>query len=76
MLQKWMIAGKHFVNEMELEDIALMKFCLIAFGTLVGLAIPKGTRKTAGFLVAVVFLTTWGTIMFRFIASLTRREHN
>lgn len=76
MLQKWMIAGKRFVNEMELEDIALMKFCLIAFGALVGLAVPKGTRKTAGLLASVVFLATWGTVMCRFLASLTRRERD
>lgn len=74
MLRKWAAAGKRFVNGMELEDIAIMKFCLIAFGALVGLALPKKAKRPSALLAAVVFLGTFGTILYRFFVSLTGRE--
>ncbi|NCB62141.1 MAG: hypothetical protein EOM52_00755 [Clostridia bacterium] len=74
MLKNLMTAAKRFVNEMELKDIAIMKICLIAFGVLTGLALPKRARRPSAFFAALIFLGTWGTMMFRFLASLTRTK--
>lgn len=76
MLKNIVTAGKRYVNEMELEDIAIFKLCLIAFGVLAGLALPARARRSSAIFAAFLFLGTCGAVMLRFLASLTRTKEN
>ena len=40
MLDKWLAAGRLAIKDMDLEDVAALKLCLMALGILIGLGIP------------------------------------
>ena len=44
-------------------DVALLKFCMLALGVLVGLAMPHRGRRLAKQICAEVFLMAWATLM-------------
>lgn len=72
MLTKLMTAGKCYIREMELEDVAALKFGLISLGTLIGLSLPKRSRKPSAVFATLIFLGTCIPLTYKFIASLTR----
>ncbi len=41
MVKKWIAAGRLMVRELDLEDVAALKLCLLSLGTLLGLAVPR-----------------------------------
>lgn len=71
MIHNLMSAGKRYVNDMELCDIAALKFCLMALGILIGIAIPKGARKPSALWAAVIFVGSFVALMGKFFAYLT-----
>ena len=47
MLDKWLAAGRLAIKDMDLEDVAALKLCLMALGILIGLGIPLKKRSAA-----------------------------
>ena len=49
MLEHILSAGKRYIKKMDLEDMAALKICLLATGTLAGLSVTgKAARRTVG----------------------------
>ena len=46
------------IRRWDWKDVALLKFCMLALGVLVGLAMPHRGRR-----LAKVFLMAWATLM-------------
>lgn len=74
MLKKWCAAGRLYMKDMDLEDMAALKVCLLAAGTLLGLGIGKKWKKPAAFFGSVLFVGTFIPLMTQFLAVLTRTE--
>ena len=52
------------------KDIAVLKFCLMALGVLMGLAIPARKKKPAAWAAALVCLATYVPLMGKFLPCL------
>lgn len=62
-----------YVRQLDWTGLALLKFCLCAFGVLIGLALPKRARKSAALLSFCVFIATCLPLMLKF-ASVVQKE--
>lgn len=51
------------IRQWDWKDVALLKFCMLALGILVGLALPHRGRRLAKQICAEVFVLTWATLM-------------
>lgn len=76
MLNKWLAAGRLMLKDMDLEDMAALKVCLLSLGVLGGIAIPGKGRKPAVLLSSFLFVGTWVPLMTKFFACLTNTEEN
>lgn len=54
------------------REIALLKVCLCAVGVLIGVALPPRRKKTAAWMAALAFATTYVPLMAGFLPFLTR----
>ena len=59
--------GNAFTEKSDWKDLALIKFCLCAIGVLIGLSIPKKTRKFATVIAVFVFLATYIPLMIKVV---------
>ena len=59
---------------MDLEDMAALKVCLLAMGTLLGLSVPFRWKKPAALLGSFLFVGTYLPLMVRLLECLTRTE--
>ncbi len=48
-----------FIQELHVADLAVLKFCLMALGILVGICLPRKTKRTFFFGSLMVFLITF-----------------
>ena len=55
MLKNWCAAGRLMLKDMDLEDMAALKVCLLAMGTLLGLSVPFRWKKPAALLAGGLF---------------------
>ena len=55
MLKNWCAAGRLMLKDMDLEDMAALKVCLLAMGTLLGLSVPFRWKKPAALLGSFLF---------------------
>ena len=55
------------------KDMALLKFCLVSLGVLIGLQIPKKRKKPAAWTAGVIFLCSYAAVMGKFISVILRR---
>ena len=63
-------AADRFLKASSWRDIAVLKFCLMALGVLMGLAIPARKKKPAAWAAALVFLATYVPLMGKFLPCL------
>ena len=63
-------AADRFLKASSWRDIAVLKFCLMALGILMGLAIPARKKKPAAWAAALVFLATYVPLMGKFLPCL------
>ena len=63
-------AADRFLKASSWRDIAVLKFCLMALGILMGLAIPARKKKPAAWAAALVFLATYIPLMVKFLPCL------
>lgn len=59
-------AADEYVAQSDWTTMAILKFCLIAFGVMAGVNIPKKHRKVALISSAMVFLATYIPLMTKF----------
>lgn len=74
MVKKWLAAGRLMVQDMELEDVAALKLCLLSLGVLLGLALPRRKRPTFALFSTIVFIGTYLPLMGKFLVSLVRTD--
>lgn len=55
-----------YIRQSDWRDLALIKFCLCAMGVLLGLAVPRRTRKLAAVLALFTFIGTYVPLMIKF----------
>lgn len=51
------------IRRWDWKNVALLKFCMLSLGVLVGLALPNRGRRLVKQICAEVFLLTWATLM-------------
>ena len=69
-MKKVFDAADRFLKASSWKDIAVLKFCLMALGVLMGLAIPARKKKPAAWAAALVFLATYVPLMGKFLPCL------
>ena len=74
MVKKWLTAGEQYLKEMDLEDMAVLKLCLLSMGTLVGLGIPLRGKKATAMLAGLLCMGTYVPLMSKFVELLSRAE--
>lgn len=74
MLNKFCAAGRLMMKDMDLEDMAALKVCLLSLGALGGMALPLKLKKPAAFFASTLFLGTYIPLMYKFVSSLTKAE--
>ena len=72
MLKQWMAAGRLMVRDLELEDVAALKLCLLSLGLLLGLAVPRRKKPGLALFSTLVFVGTYLPLMGKFLVSLFR----
>lgn len=63
-----------YIKNMDTTDISVLKFCLIAFGILVGLCVPKKSAKAVGIAAFIVFIITYIPIMADFLSGMSEQK--
>lgn len=61
-----------FMKESGWKDWALVKFCLLAVGVMLGLAAPKKAKKKVLFVAMAVFIATYIPLILKFIRILLK----
>ena len=51
------------IRRWDWKNVALLKFCMLSLGVLIGLALPNRGRRLARHVCAEVFLLAWATLM-------------
>ena len=67
--------AQRYIKGMSVRDMAALKFCLCAVGTMIGLAVPKKRKKPALIMAAGVFLVTYIPLMAKFLGGLAKEEY-
>lgn len=67
MIARLLRAGTRYVRDMDLADVAAMKFCLASMGILLGLGIPARMKRPVGWMAAILFLGTYIPLMSKFV---------
>lgn len=55
-----------YIHQSDWRDLALIKFCLMSIGVIMGLCIPKEKRKLALPIAGAVFALTYVPLMTKF----------
>ena len=72
MVKKWIAAGRLMVRELDLEDVAAWKLCLLSLGTLLGLAVPRKKKPAFALFSTLIFIGTCFRRMVKFRSALCR----
>lgn len=74
MVKKWLAAGRLMIRDMDLEDVAALKLCLLSLGILLGLAAPRRKKPAFALFSILVFIGTYFPLMVKFLGSLLQKE--
>lgn len=69
-MNKLFSMANRYIKTCDWKDMSLLKICLCALGTLIGLAIPARRKKLAGWLAALAFAATYIPLMKKFLTGL------
>lgn len=70
-MEKLFAAGRMYMKDMDLEDMAALKVCCISLGVLMGLGIPLRSRRAWGVMTSFLFLGTCIPLVSKFLFTLT-----
>lgn len=59
-------AADDYIRQADWRDLALIKFCLCSVGILIGLSIPKRSRKLVGVVAMLAFVGSYVPLMIKF----------
>ncbi len=74
-MEKLLHAGNRYLKEMDLEDMAALKLCLISLGTLMGIGVSQKMKKPVGLMAGLLFLGTYVPLMSRFTDLYSKAEY-
>lgn len=63
-----------YIKGMDTTDVSVLKFCLIALGILIGLAVPKKSAKAVGLIAFFVFVVTYIPLMTDFLSGMSKHK--
>lgn len=63
-------AGDRYLKDCTWKDISVLKFCLIALGVLLGIAVPARKKKASAWTASLVFVATYVPLMAKFLPYL------
>ena len=72
MFCKLIVCANQWMKESTWKDLALVKFCLCAVGSILGLTVLRKNKKAALAISVVVFIATWLPLMKRFFEVVCR----
>lgn len=74
-MKKLINCAEHFIMQSDWKDIAILKFCLLSIGILIGVSIPKKEKKAAVIAASTLFAVTYPPLMSKFLKLLIA-EHS
>ena len=63
-------AADRYLRDCTWKDISILKFCLIALGVLLGIAVPARRTRASAWAAALVFAATYVPLMGKFLPYL------
>ena len=73
-MKKLFDAANRYIESSDWKTIAVLKFCLISLGMMIGMAIRKDDRKPVLFGAVAVFTVTCIPLMVKFFRVFTGKE--
>ena len=73
-MKKLFDAANRYIETSDWKIIAVLKFCLISLGMMLGMAIDKKDRKPVFFGVLGIFSATYVPLMVKFYKVFTEKE--
>ena len=73
-MNKLFDAANHYLETSDWKIIAVLKFCLISLGMMIGMFIEKKNRKPVFFGALCVFVMTYIPLMAKFYRVFTGKE--
>lgn len=65
-MKKLFEAANRYIETSDWKTIAVLKFCLISLGMMIGMAIPKKNKKPVFFGALAIFAATYIPLMVKF----------
>lgn len=69
-MKKLLNIGDRYIENSDCGTIALLKFCLLALGVLLGLEVPKKHKNTARIVAGGVFVATYIPLIVKLICTV------
>ena len=63
-------AAERYLKDCTWKDIAVLKFCLLALGVLLGIAVPARKKKVSAWAASLVFVAAYVPLMAKFLPYL------
>ena len=73
-MKKLFDAANRYIETSDWRTIAVLKFCLISLGMMIGMAIGRKARKPVFFGALGVFAVTYVPLMVKFFKVFTEKE--
>ena len=68
---KWLMdAADRYLRDCTWKDIAVLKFCLLALGVLLGIEVPARKKTASAWAASLVFVGTYVPLMSKFLPYL------
>ena len=69
-MKRLMDAADRYLRDCTGKDIAVLKFCLLALGIMLGIAVPARKKRASAWLASLVFVGTYVPLMSKFLPYL------
>ena len=66
-------AANQFCRESDWKSIAVLKFCLLSLGVMIGMLLPQSARPVVVGICLVVFVITYIPLMIKLLRILRRK---
>ncbi len=73
-MEKLFTAANHYIETSDWKTIAVLKFCLISLGIMIGMAIKPKQKKSVLLVALTVFFVTYIPLMVKFYRVFTGKE--
>lgn len=73
-MKKLLWYARKYMDDMTLGDMAALKVCLLSIGAMLGLCVPKKSKKTVGLIAGLCFVLTYVPLISRLVSDLFPRH--